>query len=316
MRKRRPHPFLMPLSRRVGFLHFRTKYHYCMIYYQNSLLYHDMTLSIDDVILDVSITRPELLDVLETMIASIELGSAASVISWESRKPGSFRRQVSIRIDDDRSFWLGIGLVGNGVLEDRCRLDFNPNKVANDANFQLIHQFLIRNSREVYRKIPRFDLAIDIPVERNRCFLVKDRRMYIERRHGSEFTQYLGSKSSRVGRVKLYNKAIEADLNYSLTRLELTLDPAVDYEKVSFPVVYYIDSAECVDDAVRITDTERFILNALLQGYGSIDGLGRKTRKKIEEILKFYVKQIEIPKTVYEAMIMQLDTLYLQADVE
>lgn len=275
------------------------------------MIYNDLTISIDNIVLDVSIVRPELIELLELMIQNIASGSKATVVSWESRKPGTFRRQVSVRIDDDRSFWLGIGLVGNGVLEDRCRLDFNPNKVANDANFQMIHQFLIRNSREVYRKIPRFDLAIDIPVERNRCFLVKDRRMYIERRHGSEFTQYLGSKSSTVGRVKLYNKAIEADLNYPLTRLELTLDPTQDYEKVNFPVVYYIDAAENVDEAVRITDTERFILNALLQGYGSLDGLGRKTRKKMEELLRYYVKKVEITKVMYQKTVEQLNELYL-----
>lgn len=275
------------------------------------MIYNGLTISVDNIVLDVSIVRPELIELLELMIQNIASGSKATVVSWESRKPGTFRRQVSVRIDDDRSFWLGIGLVGNGVLEDRCRLDFNPNKVANDANFQMIHQFLIRNSREVYRKIPRFDLAIDIPVERNRCFLVKDRRMYIERRHGSEYTQYLGSKSSRVGRVKLYNKAIEADLNYPLTRLELTLDPTLDYEKISFPTVYYIDSSEPVDDAVRITDTERFILNALLQGYGSLDGLGRKTRKKIENVLKFYMKEVTIPKCTYGTMLEQLNDLYL-----
>lgn len=275
------------------------------------MIYNDLTISIDNIVLDVSIVRPELIELLELMIQNIASGSKATVVSWESRKPGTFRRQVSVRIDDDRSFWLGIGLVGNGVLEDRCRLDFNPNKVANDANFQMIHQFLIRNSREVYRKIPRFDLAIDIPVERNRCFLVKDRRMYIERRHGSEFTQYLGSKSSTVGRVKLYNKAIEADLNYPLTRLELTLDPTQDYEKVNFPMVYYIDSAENVDEAVRITDTERFILNTLLQGYGSLDGLGRKTRKKMEELLRYYVKKVEITKVMYQKTVEQLNELYL-----
>ena len=277
------------------------------------MIYNDLTISIVNIVLDVSIVRPELIELLELMIQNIASGSKATVVSWESRKPGTFRRQVSVRIDDDRSFWLGIGLVGNGVLEDRCRLDFNPNKVANDANFQMIHQFLIRNSREVYRKIPRFDLAIDIPVERNRCFLVKDRRMYIERRHGSEFTQYLGSKSSTVGRVKLYNKAIEADLNYPLTRLELTLDPTLDYEKISVPTVYYIDSNDHTDDPVRITDTERFILNALLQGYGSLDGLGRKTRKKMEELLRSYVKKVEITKVIYPKIIEQLNELYLHA---
>ena len=281
-----------------------------MIYYKNSFRFQDMVLSIDNVVLDVSISRPELLDVLDAMITSIALGSEASVATWENRKPGNFRKQHSIRIDDERSFWLGVGLVGNGVLQDRCRLEFNPNKVADNANFQLIHQFLIRNSREVCRKIPRFDLAIDIPIERSRCFLVKDRRMYIERRHGAEFTQYLGSKSSRVGRVKLYNKAVEADLNYPLTRLELTLDPTLDYEKISFPTVYYIDTTENTVD-VRMTDTERFILNALLQGYGSIDGLGRKTRKKMEEIIRFYVKKVEITKIMYEKVVEQLRRLYL-----
>ena len=64
---------------------------------------------------------------------------------------------------------------------------------------------------------------------RENCFLVKDRRMYIERRHGAEFTQYLGAKSSRVGRVKLYNKQAESNLDYPLTRLELTLDPQMPY---------------------------------------------------------------------------------------
>ena len=282
-----------------------------MLFYNNPMIYNGLTISVDNIVLDVSIVRPELIELLELMIQNIASGSKATVVSGESRKPGTFRRQVSVRIDDDRSFWLGIGLVGNGVLEDRCRLDFNPNKVANDANFQMIHQFLIRNSREVYRKIPRFDLAIDIPVERNRCFLVKDRRMYIERRHGSEYTQYLGSKSSRVGRVKLYNKAIEADLNYPLTRLELTLDPTLDYEKISFPTVYYIDSNDHTDDPVRITDTERFILNALLQGYGSLDGLGRKTRKKIEELLRCYVNKVEITKIMHQKIIEQLNELYL-----
>ena len=284
-----------------------------MLFYNNPMIYNGLTISVDNIVLDVSIVRPELIELLELMIQNIASGSKATVVSWESRKPGTFRRQVSVRIDDDRSFWLGIGLVGNGVLEDRCRLDFNPNKVANDANFQLIHQFLIRNSREVCRKIPRFDLAVDIPVERNRCFLVKDRRMYIERRHGSEFTQYLGSKSSTVGRVKLYNKAIEADLNYPLTRLELTLDPTLDYEKISVPTVYYIDSNDHTDDPVRITDTERFILNALLQGYGSLDGLGRKTRKKMEELLRCYVKKVEIMKVMYQKTIEQLNELYLHA---
>lgn len=85
------------------------------------------------------------------------------------------------------------------------------------------------------RKTRRYDLAADIPVLRQDAFLVKDSRAYLERRHGREFTQYLGAKSSTVGRVKLYDKAAEAGLNYPLTRLEMTLDPATPYERVNFP---------------------------------------------------------------------------------
>lgn len=76
-------------------------------------------------------------------------------------------------------------------------------------------------------------------------------------------------------------------------------------------MVYYIDSAENVDDPVRITDTERFILNALLQGYGSLDGLGRKTQKKMEELLRYYVKKVEITKVMYQKTVEQLNELYL-----
>lgn len=116
---------------------------------------------------------------------------------------------------------------------DRYRLDANPNKVGDNVNFEMIRSFLVRNSRGGISKIPRFDLAIDLPVDRSQCFLVKDRRLYIERRHGVEFTQYLGAKSSQVGRVKLYNKAAEAKLSTPLTRLELTLAPGITYEDLT-----------------------------------------------------------------------------------
>ena len=132
-------------------------------------------------------------------------------------------------------------------------------------------------------------MAIDIPVDRSRCFLVKDRRLYIERRHGVEYTQYLGSKSASVGRVKLYNKTAEAKLDYPLTRLELTLDPRIPYEKINFPTMYYLKSTCTVTNNIKMTDTERFILNALLQGYGTLNELGRKTRAKMEILMANYI---------------------------
>lgn len=277
-----------------------------MIYYFNPITYHDLVLSIDGVILDVSISNPERMDLLNQILSSVATKGKGFVQTWTSFKPGTFRRQTLIQIDDDRSFWIGQGLNGNGTLVDRVRLDFNPNKVGNDPNFKLVRDFLVRNSRADLCRIPRFDLAIDIPVAREKCFLVKDRRLYLERRHGEEYTQYLGSKSSKVGRVKLYNKALEAQLDSPLTRLELTLSPDTPFENINFPKVFCVneDCADCQN--ARLTDTQRFIVNAVIQGFGTLNGLGRKTRAKIEVVLKEKLRTVSISKASYNAIIEQL----------
>ncbi len=283
-----------------------------MIYYFNPIIDGDLTLSIDNIILDASITRPELQDLLKSMILNIGRGNSAQVVSWESRKQGTFRYQTSIQTDTDRSFWVGNGLISGGTLIDRYRLDANPNKVGDNVNFEMIRSFLVRNSRGGICKIPRFDLAIDLPVDRSQCFLVKDRRLYIERRHGVEFTQYLGAKSSQVGRVKLYNKAAEAKLATPLTRLELTLAPSTTYEDLNFPEVYVMDKQAMVLDGVKLSETDRFILNAILQGYGKVTDLGRKTRDKIKGVMANHLRKVEISRKAYTLILEQLTTYYTE----
>lgn len=279
-----------------------------MINYYNPIYDGDLVLSVDNFVLDVSIPRAEIRDLLENIIQNIARGGKVSVLSWESRKPGTFRNQTAFKVDDDRSFWLGHGLIGSGTLVERYRLEANPNKVGNDPLFRLIREFLVRNSREGLCRIPRFDLAIDIPVDRGLCFLVKDRRLYIERRHGVEFTQYLGSKASNVGRVKLYNKTAEAKLDYPLTRLELTLDPGKSYEDMNFPKVYVIDQTAMAEDRVRLAETDQFILNAILQGCGKVTDLGRKMGGKIESILDSYLGIVEIAEDCYDKILDQIRT--------
>lgn len=227
----------------------------------------------------------------------------AQVIRWDSYKPGTFREQMSLRLKEGPSFWIGVGLNGKKIEPDRCRVEFNPNKVGDDPVFVRLLQYLHNRTTASQRKVIRFDLAIDIPVDREQCFLIKDRRLYIERRHGKEFTQYLGAKSSTVGRVKLYNKAIESNLDYALTRLELTLDPATPFEKVNFPAVYYTDMPKVCLDKVRITDTERFILSAVLNGFGSLHDLGRKTRAKVQTVLDLYIKRVSITADTYSSIL-------------
>ena len=226
-----------------------------------------------------------------SLLDKLPITHAVEVTHWNNFRPGSFREQFSIRFQDGNSFWIGAVLNGRKPEWGRVRLEFNANKVAEHEVFQLLLSYLVGNTRPMHRTVKRFDLAIDIPVLRQDVFLVKDNRAYIERRHGQEWTQYLGAKSSTVGRVKLYNKQVESNLGHPLTRLELTLDPATPYEKIKFPEVYYLDDLQlCFDETVKAGDTERFILNAILQGCGTINQLGRKTREKIKILLDQYIR--------------------------
>lgn len=280
-----------------------------MLHYHNPIRTKDnLTLSVDNVVLDLYISHPDARDRLMVFLDDLPIKYAVNVVYWNSFRPGTFREQFSIQMQDGNSFWLGVVLNGKKPEWGRCRLDFNPNKVAQHEVFQKLLHFLIVNTRPMHRTIKRFDLAIDIPVARFSCFLVKDGRAYIERRHGQEWTQYLGAKSSTVGRVKLYNKQVESKLSRPLTRLEITLDPSMPYEEVSFPTVYYLDDLQMVFDEAKATDTERFILNALLQGFGSLNDLGRKTRAKIESLMNLYVKYIKVTPQDYAAILAQLRT--------
>lgn len=277
-----------------------------MLFYHYPIIENNLTISIDNIVLDIWVANPATRDMIEDRLFSI-VKKDVELITWDGGKPGTFRNQFLFKLPNGTSFWLGHGLIGNGIMVERYRLEYNPNKVGSESVFMTIHELLASNCRKAMSRIARFDLAIDIPVERAKCFLVKDRRLYIERRHGVEYTQYLGAKSSAVGRIKLYNKTAEAKLDYPLTRLELTLDPTMAYENVNFPTVYCLEPTKTADEKIRVNDTEKFILHALLQGFGTLNDLGRKTRAKMEMLLKEYVQQISISEETYACVLAQLD---------
>ncbi len=287
-----------------------------MLSYYNEIQTSDkLTLSIDNVVLDFYISLPQARDNLMALMGLLPMEKAVNVVHWCSYRPGTFREQFSIQMQDDNSFWLGAVLNGRTPEWGRCRLDFNPNKVANHSVFQKVFRFLIENTRPIHRTIKRFDLAVDIPACRFDCFLIKDSRAYSERRHGQEWTQYLGAKSSTVGRVKLYNKQVESKLNKPLTRLEITLDPALPYNAVQWPIVYVLDKPQLCLEEMKVTDTQRFILNAILQGCGSLNDLGRKTKDSIETLMQLYVKTVKVKPQDYSTILKQLNE-YVKGTVQ
>ena len=288
-------------------MYFRTMRGVSLINYYNPIKTDDnLILSIDNVVLDIYISAPKARDSLMALLDKVPIRYAVEVVHWNSFRPGTFREQLSIKHQDGTSFWLGAVLNGKKPEWGRIRLDFNPNKVADHAAFQTILSFLVENTRPMHRIIKRFDLAVDIPTDRFNVFLVKDSRAYIERRHGREWTQYLGAKSSNHGRVKLYNKTVEAKLDYPLTRLEITLDPTSSFDTLPWPAVCYLRTFQMHMDDFKATETDRFILNAILQGCGTLHQLGRKTRGKIQSLMTRYVSYVKLSPGDYNKIIRQL----------
>lgn len=242
---------------------------------------------------------PDALSALGNLLEMLPIRYAVDVRRWENYKIGSYRINFIASFQDLNSFWVGAGLNSVKTEWNRVRLEFNPNKCASHASFLSVLAFLNGNTRPMHTVVKRFDLAIDVPTERENARLIKDGRAYSERRHGKEWTEYLGAKASHVGRVKLYNKRIEAGLSYPLTRLEVTLDPATPYEKLAWPKVYCVQRHQIDIGEMNLTDTERFILSALLAGYGTTRDLGRKTREKMDKIMSTYVEYIELTKHEY-----------------
>lgn len=142
---------------------------------------------------------------------------------FASNKSFHYRELYKIKTSDlIYSFSLGIGFNGMKSQDKKlCFIEFNPNKLFD--SYELIRILTFLNNR-VELVLANYDIAIDIPYNKKFVSLVKDKRIYKKFCYdcdGRNTTEYLG-QTAESGRIKLYNKTIESELDYELTRLELT----------------------------------------------------------------------------------------------
>ena len=235
---------------------------------------------------------------------------------WGSSMINLFKHNFKFKCADDNSFWIGCEPNYEYVgLRDwvSCVIEFNPNKLKNDPTFLEVYKSFMIVSREI--RCCRFDLAIDIDVERSLCVLLKDKRKFSEIRYSdSNLTQYLGSKSSH-GRVKLYNKAFELGLvDSDLTRLELTIDYSKRNEiDCIFPSVFV--GGEIPNN---VSGTDKALVFGALLSMDILNFLDKRKKKKIKDILADTSLILNYEPRKYLAVLSEVEyyinkTIYLKS---
>lgn len=197
---------------------------------------------------------------------------------------------------------LILGICLNGSHDDRLKgyFVFNPNKCLADSDSKCMEDinFLLDCCHSA--EVKRFDVAIDIPIERNRIHLLKDHRQYmLMYKSVLDCTEYLG-KRSNVGYVKLYNKMIESELEEPLTRLEITFSEIHKIKYDILPTVYIEGKQEnMIDD--KLTSTQRVLVQLLricpTPSY-YISQLSYRLKKKIMPYVMGEGKELIIDKTI------------------
>lgn len=276
-----------------------------MQYYRPIITDDGLTLSIDGLIIDYYLSNPAERETLSKILSTLDLNYAVNIRHWSSLRIGTFRENFTFTFRDGLSFWLGFGLNEAKPNFGKIRLDANPNHCAHHLVYQYLLGWLNQNCNGFRKTIKRFDLAIDCQANRADVELLKDHRAYTEiRKSQTDRTQYLGARSAG-GRIKLYNKSIESKLKGPpLTRLELTLDPSIPYSEIRWPKAYAIKARQAqIDELAHLTDTERALLDGVLDGAIDLTKLGRKTRLKIEQYMGSYVQWLAVTATDYKKIL-------------
>lgn len=219
-------------------------------------------------------------------------------------------------------------------------IEFNPNKIlhlndnADDKQKKDVQtclddmQFIFTHSKSV--KVARWDLAVDLPVKRTDCILMKDQRMYQLVMHSSEDrTEYLGRRSND-GYIKLYNKTIESNLDSDITRLELTLDSLDSIEdKVMLhsPALFIknMDYSMC-SDYNEMNITTKMLVDFIRKSDDRVTlmaQLDKRLRKKIKPYVfeadkRFYYNTSCIINIVTEirGLVKEFDNIEIEKDTK
>ena len=284
-----------------------------MLYYNEITDNNGVIYSVDMIRLSITYLTDKT-QILCDYLSDYELSGDVIITYYESFKFLSYRHlwRVECKYNDvvPGTCVFSLGMDFNGYKQERDKgfIEFNPNKCMNSKHFKKLLDAITRCSLDMTLK--RYDLAIDIPTDRRNVRLVRDRRKYELVENKGALTEYLGARNEG-GFVKLYDKTKESDLNYVLTRLEITLDNEKKLADV-FPTVYIVDVQRAMLGVNNLNDTEMVLLE-LLQNSETpeyyLRRCGRKTQNKLKQYL-VYDNQF-----VYNASICRMLRVFVEGFV-
>lgn len=223
-----------------------------------------------------------------------------SIKFFINKKSVGYKYLYNIAIDDgDFKCSFAIGLCLNSLAENNLKgfIEFNPNKC---MKLQLFYDFycsLFAYLQEL--SLVRFDVAIDIPINRKYCKLKRNYRCnydfeIVESKIGDNLnrslTEYQGRRNNNKF-TKLYDKKAESHLDYDLTRLEYTFT-ADEKDFDSLAEVHIYDEQIVKDLQLDIYSSTDFVLADLLRNSPDMQfylkTLDYRKRKKLLPLLDDY----------------------------
>lgn len=233
---------------------------------------------------------------------------------FENFQLDKFKHNVNY-VGENCSFWFGWLsnselLKGNASLQNplvrhNFTCEFNPNKCRDNPFLQ----FVLDNMHDI--KIVSVDLACDFPFDITELDFTS-----VNKSHKTTFdtpegiTYYFGKGDKRI---KIYDKRKESNLDYDLTRIEMSVglnillkdSKSIDFSKLCFPIVSTSSYQTNLED-LSLNDTMKVVLFALDKGY-PISHLSRRFQEKVKNY-KIKKSLIEItPSHFNKTLVNYLD---------
>lgn len=199
-----------------------------------------------------------------------------------------------------------LGLCFNGTKKEENKkgfIEFNPNKCMPYAKHDIV--FIL--SRVLEKEVQRYDIAIDIPKDRDLVRIYKDKRKYeLHSTSSLDRTEYLGIRN-KVGRVKLYNKQIESKLEYPLTRLEMTVSDKIFELQDIFPKVTIENPQNELKYYYDLSETQKVLIESIRET-GNYDYYLKKLDFRIRKKIEPYVNANEVRLKINKNLIIKIIT--------